>query len=423
MTYQEAIVFLYSLRLFGAKFGLENTLRLAELAGNPQSRLRFIHVAGTNGKGSTCAMLESIYRAAGLRTGLFTSPHLVSFCERLQVNRVPVPEAEVARLVSELKPLFERFAVEAHPTFFEVITVMALKYFHEQKCEIVIWEVGLGGRLDATNIVSPLVSVITNVQYDHQEWLGESLDKIASEKAGIIKRSVPVVSACDAPEALRVIEKIAAAQNAPLTIVSASTPSLEGIELPLLGRHQRLNAAVAIATANLLQNIVPVSEEALRNGLQTVRWPGRLQIITTGSGQKIVLDGAHNVDGAKVLRQAIEELFPTGPDVLIMGMLRDKDCEKVCGVLAPIAGKICVCPVESERTADSELLAQLCSSANPAASVLKCESLADALQQAAEAPFVLITGSLYFVGQALEVLKLMEIPSGPERALNDWRAL
>src|SRR4051812_48986369 len=172
MTYQEAIDFLYSLRLFGAKFGLENTLRLAELAGNPQANLRVIHVAGTNGKGSTCAMLESIYRAAHLRTGLFTSPHLVSFCERLQVNRVPIPESEVARLVSDLKPLLERFPAEGHPTFFEVITVMALKYFVAQKCDIVLWEVGLGGRLDATNIVTPLVSVITNVQYDHQEWLG-----------------------------------------------------------------------------------------------------------------------------------------------------------------------------------------------------------------------------------------------------------
>ena len=174
MTYPEAIQFLYDLRLFGAKFGLENTLKLAALAGNPQNQLRFIHVAGTNGKGSTCAMLESIYRAAGLRVGLFTSPHLVSFRERIQVNRQLVSENDVVRLVEELQPLLKQFPDGHHPTFFEVVTVMALKFFAEQKCDLVIWETGLGGRLDATNIVTPLASVITNIAFDHQQWLGDT---------------------------------------------------------------------------------------------------------------------------------------------------------------------------------------------------------------------------------------------------------
>src|SRR2546423_3729898 len=206
MTYPEAIQFLYDLRLFGLKLGLENTFRLAELAGNPQQRLRFIHVAGTNGKGSTCAMLESIYRAAGLKTGLFTSPHLISFCERIQVNREPVSEADVVRLLSELQRLLQSFPPEAHPTFFEVITIMALNYFAERKCDLVIWETGLGGRLDATNIVTPLASVITNIQYDHEKWLGSTLGSIAAEKAGIIKPGVPVITAADEPEALEIIE-------------------------------------------------------------------------------------------------------------------------------------------------------------------------------------------------------------------------
>src|SRR5947209_10453696 len=187
MTYPEAIQFLYGLRLFGLKFGLENTFKLAALAGNPQEKLRFIHVAGTNGKGSTCAMLESIYRAAGLKSGLFTSPHLVSFCERIEINRQVIPENEVARLVSELQPLLKNFPAGAHPTFFEVVTIMALKYFREQNCDLIVWETGLGGRLDATNIVTPLATVITNVQFDHQLWLGDSMAKIAFEKAGIIK--------------------------------------------------------------------------------------------------------------------------------------------------------------------------------------------------------------------------------------------
>ncbi len=212
MTYPEAIQFLYGLRLFGAKFGLENTFKLVALAGNPQEKLRFIHVAGTNGKGSTCAMLESIYRAAGLRVGLFTSPHLVSFRERIQVNRELISEADVVRLVTEIQPTLEQFSSDHHPTFFEVVTVMALKFFADKKCDLVIWETGLGGRLDATNIVTPLASVITNIAFDHQQWLGDTLEKIAIEKAGIIKPGMPAVTAADAPEALRVIEGIGAGE-------------------------------------------------------------------------------------------------------------------------------------------------------------------------------------------------------------------
>ena len=187
MNYGAAIDFLYGLRLFGAKFGLENTFQLARLTGDPQKRLRFIHVAGTNGKGSTCAMLESVYRQAGWKVGLFTSPHLNSFRERIQIDRQMISEADVVRLVSELQPIFTQFAEDHHPTFFEVVTIMALKYFAEQEVDLVIWETGLGGRLDATNIVTPLASVITNIAFDHQQWLGDTIAKIASEKAGIIK--------------------------------------------------------------------------------------------------------------------------------------------------------------------------------------------------------------------------------------------
>src|SRR5256885_8785140 len=209
MTYSDAIQFLYDLRLFGLKLGLENTFKLAALAGDPQRGLRFIHVAGTNGKGSTCAMLESIYRAAGLRVGLFTSPHLVAFAERIQVNRKLISERAVVRLVLEMQRLLKEFPKEEHPTFFEVVTVMALRHFAAQKCDLVIWETGLGGRLDATNIVTPLASVITNIEHDHQEWLGETLASIAAEKAGIIKPGIPVITATDAPEALEAIEQTA----------------------------------------------------------------------------------------------------------------------------------------------------------------------------------------------------------------------
>src|ERR1700753_1123004 len=216
MTYAEAIQFLYGLNLFVANFGLENTLKVAASVGNPQAQLRFIHVAGTNGKGSTCAILESIYRASGLRVGLFTSPHLVSFRERIQVNRQLISEADVARLVEEL--CHESSGHES--TLFEFATVMALKYFTEQKCDLVIWETGLGGRLDATNIVTPLASVITNIQFDHQVWLGDTLARMPAEKAGIINPGVPVVTAVDDREAFRVLFEAARVASAPFLLIT-----------------------------------------------------------------------------------------------------------------------------------------------------------------------------------------------------------
>jgi dihydrofolate synthase/folylpolyglutamate synthase len=430
MTYAEAIQFLYGLRLFGAKFGLENTFKLAALAGNPQDRLRFIHVAGTNGKGSTCAMLESIYRAAGLRTGLFTSPHLVSFRERIQVNRQLISEDDVVRLVEELQPWLKQFSTDHHPTFFEVVTVMALNFFAEQKCDLVIWETGLGGRLDATNIVQPLASVITNIQFDHQQWLGDTLERIAAEKAGIIKPGVPVITTADEPEALAVIEKTAQEKNAPLVKVgqaSRLSPSEKAKKsetgkmpvLPLPGEHQKLNAALAIATVETLQSEIPVSAAAVCTGLETVNWPGRLQSITRDSGQNILLDGAHNVAGAKALRSALDKNFTAARQTLILGVLQDKDWRHICETLAPMAARIFTVPVASERAADARELAAACRAANPAAEITACDSLRRALDLAASDRFVVVTGSLYLVGEALELLGLSPA-TGDERALNEW---
>jgi dihydrofolate synthase / folylpolyglutamate synthase len=456
MTYADAIKFLYDLRWFGAILGLENTSKLAALVGNPQDKLRFIHVAGTNGKGSTCAMLESIYRASGLRVGLFISPHMVSFRERIQVNRQFISEADVVRLVSELRdkrrtgvaPVSNFSSAErkpedgdrrdACPTFFEFVTVMALLYFAEQKCDLVIWETGLGGRLDATNIVTPLASVITNVQFDHQQWLGDTLGKIAAEKAGIIKPGVPVVTAADEPEVLRVIEQTARENRAPLRIVTADDgvrgsgpalagrlpnrlkPKLQTVALPLLGEHQRLNATLALATVEALQNMIPVSDVAIRTGLETVQWPGRLQLVTRAGGQKIVLDGAHNVAGVQALRAALTKYFSGQKKSLILGVLQDKDWRHICEMLAPLAARIVTVPVSSERTADAHELAAACRAANPSAAVSTCDSPGDALRTTESDPFVVVTGSLYLVGEALELLGLCPEFSADERALNEW---
>jgi dihydrofolate synthase / folylpolyglutamate synthase len=503
MTYAEAIQFLYSLRWFGTKLGLTNTLKLAQLAGNPHHQLRFIHVAGTNGKGSTCAMLESIYRAAGLRVGLFTSPHLVAFGERIQVNRQLVSEPDIIRLVEQILPLLEKgwgpiesanlshhstipsFQHSNFPTFFEVVTVMALRYFAEQKCDLVIWETGLGGRLDATNIVTPLASVITNIQYDHQKWLGETLASIAAEKAGIIKPHIPVITATDQPEALNVIQEAARLQNSPITLIrschhspvknppqspglpinnpegiASSSPGLRGtsypgfeapglhnpervastlpgegehvsrpnsfsdilntLDLPLLGAHQRTNAALAIATVQTLSSRIPVSDQTIRIGLSRVHWPGRLQLITRPSGQKILLDGAHNIAGAQTLADSLSEYFPGAKPTLVLGILQDKDWEAICRILAPLASRILLAPVPSERTANPAELSAVCQRAHPAISIQPCVSLAAALSETTSDSFLLITGSLYLVGEALELLQLSPTKNHDERGLNEW---
>jgi dihydrofolate synthase/folylpolyglutamate synthase len=471
VTYSEAIQFLFDLRLFGAEFGLGNTIQLAALAGQPQNRLHFIHVAGTNGKGSTCAMLESIYRHAGLRVGLFTSPHLVSFRERIQVNRRWVGEDDVVRLVTELRQhcrtgvapvsnlIFKNEKStdgdrrDDGPTFFEFVTVMALKFFAGQHCDLVIWETGLGGRLDATNIVTPLASVITNIQLDHQPWLGDTLGKIAAEKAGIIKPGVPVITATDELEALKVIEEVARTQKAPLIKINswegrrAAVPNQNQSgspirqpspveNLPLSGEHQKTNAALALATVEVLQNQIPVTEEKIRAGLANVNWPGRLQLVTSKSGQQILLDGAHNPAGAKALRTALKGTpstasagfkddlrragtVPGAPITIILGVLQDKDWRPICETLAPLAARICTVPVCSERSANPQELAEACRKINPAAEISVGRSLGDALEKSAGDGFVVITGSLYLVGEALERLGLS--PAGhDERGLNEW---
>lgn len=422
MTYSEAIQFLYSLRWFGTKLGLTNTFKLAALARNPHLDLRFVHVAGTNGKGSTCAMLESIYRASGLRVGLFTSPHLISFRERLQMNRECITEHEVVGLVAEFQELLKQFPREEHPTFFEVVTVMALRYFQVKRCELVVWETGLGGRLDATNIVTPLASVITNIQLDHQQWLGEDLASIAAEKSGIIKPGVPVITATTEPDALTVIERVAASQKAPLTVVTDArlAEDFGQFQTALPGPYQRRNAAVALATVRVLSQRLPVTGEAIEAGLAKVKWPGRFQSIRLAGGREVLLDGAHNLAAAQALAGALRESGRGKVPVLVLGVLRDKDWTGICKVLAVLARKIFLVPVSSERSALPEDLEPMCRGANPAAEITLCASIREALEASAEESFVVVTGSLYLVGEALARLQGSDEACLDERSLNEW---
>lgn len=423
MTYADAIKFLYDLRLFGAKFGLENTRQLAARAGNPQQHLRFIHVAGTNGKGSVCAMLESIYRATGRRTGLFTSPHLVSFAERIQVNRRPIAPGDVVRLLQELQPWIRAFPEEHHPTFFEAVTVMAFRYFAEQQCDLVLLETGLGGRLDATNIVTPLASVITNIGYEHQQWLGDTLEKIATEKAGIIKPGVPVVTSAQPAAGREVIAAIAQERGAALTVVDEADtrqPPLNALRLPLVGHHQLMNAAAVIATVRTLQEALPVTPEALQTGLTSVYWPGRLQHIRTPDGRVLILDAAHNPHGAEALRLALQEELPQSRPTLVFGVFQDKDWRSMCRSLIPLAGRVVLVPVHSNRSENPAELAPFCHELQPGLPIRVCGCLREALAESAADPHVVITGSVYLVGEALELLHLAPAPPDDEKALNDW---
>lgn len=426
MKYSDAIEYLYRLRWFGIKLGLENTIRLASCVGNPHKKLKFIHVAGTNGKGSTCAFLESIYRNAGLKVGLYTSPHLISFCERIQINRELIAEDDVIAYVQRLKEIMEsdswRGDQMQFPTFFEVVTVLALMYFCDRGCDLVIWETGLGGRLDATNIVLPLASVITNIQMDHCQWLGDSFARIAYEKAGIIKSNVPVITGTDVPEALEVIKSRAQQLNSPLIIVTREMiDSLlpKDLSLPLIGQHQRMNAALALATVHCLNSLINVKDSAVRDGLSNVAWPGRFQIISRG-GNTYIVDGAHNPAAAKTLAATVRDYFGNKELDLFFGILRDKDWQQVISILAPLARRIFLVPVHSDRTADPGVILPVANVANPQAIVQVCNSLSDALRMAGKNRNILIAGSLFLAGEALELLDSEDMLGNKnERWLNE----
>ncbi len=418
MTILEALQYLQSLSLFGYQPGLDSVRRLAAAVGNPQDRLQFIHVAGTNGKGSVCALLESVYRTSGRRVGLYTSPHLVRFGERIQVNRIPIDDASLARLATEL-----RAQVEAIPgfqtTFFEFTTVMALRYFAEQKVDLVIWETGLGGRLDATNIVSPLASVITNVGMDHMNVLGKTLAAIAAEKAGIIKPGTPVLSGATEPDAEAIIRYRARELDAPYLLIGPSEVASFQLPIGLAGPHQRHNAALAAATVRVLRAFLPVSDEPLREGLATASWPGRLQVVQRGS-QKWILDGAHNIDGARALRAALPELVGSARPTLIVGMLADKEWTTMLREWVPLSARVITAPVSSPRTVSAEDLRAAAVATGAGRPVKAAATVGEALRLAASDSCVVVAGSLYFIGEVMERLGLSPSPLADERALNEW---
>jgi dihydrofolate synthase / folylpolyglutamate synthase len=414
VNYREALAWLYATQRFGIKLGLENIERLlVALPGSGDFQIsaggseaaalgKVIHVAGTNGKGSVCAMIEAIARAAGYRTGLFTSPHLISFRERVRVNGEKMSEGEVAGGLTEIRELIGSW--DPHPTFFEIATALALQHFQKTRCEILVLETGMGGRLDATNAVQSSVSVITPIDFDHEKWLGHSIGQIAREKAGIIKPRIPVVSAPQRGEAEVIIRQRAKQCDAPLQFVNDPWTNTR---IALRGEHQKMNAALAIAA--LKATDIKVSDDATARGLSSVEWPARFQIWN----EHIIIDGAHNPASARILAQTWGEEFGDEHATILLAILRDKNAAEIVQAFAPIATKFVLPQIRSERALPPNELAEVLSATTPSLPYSITPSVAEAISAAQESSErVLITGSLHFAGEALAFLR--GVPSALE---------
>jgi dihydrofolate synthase/folylpolyglutamate synthase len=393
VKYREALAWLYRLQRFGIKLGLENIQRLIGALHVDFAQSRVVHVAGTNGKGSVCAMIEAIARESGQRTGLFTSPHLVTFRERIRIDGEMISEEAVAKGLTKIRDLIKDW--DPHPTFFEITTALALQHFAAAKIDIVILETGLGGRLDATNAVPSDVAVITPIDLDHEKWLGHSLRQIAGEKAGIIKPNTPVVCALQSDEAAEVIRSRAAECEAPLQIVAEP---YDKTPVAVRGAHQKQNAALAIAAIRACK--IDIDDAAIARGLLAVEWPARFQ----RWDERTIIDGAHNPAAANVLAHTWRENFDEKRATLILAVLSDKDLRKICEAFVPIAGVVLLPPIRGERATDPEMLAKVIVDLGRKPEV--CANIAEALAKARALPSpILITGSLHFAGEALAHLQ------------------
>ncbi len=402
MNYPDALAWLYATQITGIKLGLDTVRRLLDATGF-HTDAKIFHVAGTNGKGSVCAMLDAVCRTQGLRTGLFTSPHLVSFRERVRLDGRPIPEVAVAEGLTRLRDLSADWSPP--PTFFEYTTVLALDWLRHQHVDVIVLETGLGGRLDATNALTPAVSVLTSIEFDHMAWLGDTLEAIAGEKAGIIKSRVPVVSAPQEPEAAAVIARVAVEQGAPLRVVTDMLPADWLLALP--GTHQRANANLALAALDAAK--IPTTEKARRAGLAQVEWPGRFQRLENG---RIILDGAHNPAAARRLAHTWhEEYGDHHQGTLILGMMHDKDISAVCRALAPLAARVIAVPVRNPRAVSPGEIQDALALIAPDLPRSIAPSIAAALDSAGGFPEpILVSGSFFLVGEALALLTGQEAP-------------
>ncbi|MBK9710376.1 MAG: bifunctional folylpolyglutamate synthase/dihydrofolate synthase [Kouleothrix sp.] len=447
MNYQQALDYLYSfpdsearLPRTPAEFNLPQTAALLRAFGDPQRALRTVVVAGTKGKGSTSAMLEAIARAAGLRTGLWTSPHLHSYRERIQVGRRPIGQAELIRAVEAIPARLAAFDRQQYgePTIFQLGFAIALRHFADQAVDLAILEVGLGGRYDSANVVTPLLSVISSISYDHMQVLGDTLSQIAYEKAGIMKPGVPAITVPQHPEAMAVVERVAGEVGAPLWVATEAGVRSQGsgvrgqgsgrrdLDYPapdprslipsLRGVFQRENARLAVGAALLLRDAgLPISDAAIAAGLADVRWPGRMEVVA--GEPPLVLDGAHNGDSARKLVESLHQAFPGRPIVFMLGVSQGHSAEHILAELAPAARALVLTRARHPRAlADLDALAGLAAPllqrAGERAPLAIEPDVAAALGRARAlarpGDLVCVTGSLFVVAQAREALGLAE---------------
>jgi len=425
MDYDEAIEYIHGTLKFGSKLGLHNIGVLLKLMGDPQKKMKFVHVAGTNGKGSTTAFISSILMEAGYRTGIYTSPYLQRFTERIRIGNEEIGRDELAEITAFVKANIEKMLAmgENHPTEFELVTAIAFEYYCRKGCDVAVLEVGLGGRFDSTNIIGvPEVAVITTISYDHTDRLGKTLPEIAFEKAGIIKPGGDVVIYGQSSEVEQVFEKACSERCACLHRTDFSSLALhefgmegqtfsfggyENLRIGLLGGHQIRNAAVAVKAAEILKRKgYHITEDILRRGLLKSKWPGRLEILSRDP--LLIVDGAHNPEGAAVLRKALDEYFPGRPVTFIMGVLTDKDFMSMMEIMLPGCKKLIAVTTDSPRALPADELAKAasnyCNNVQTSDTIERAISMC--MESASAEDVICAFGSLYYIGAVREVFKL-----------------
>ncbi len=430
MHYDEALAWIHSIARFGMNQGLERIEKLLDLLGNPHHSCKYLHIGGTNGKGSTAAFAAAILEESGYRVGLYTSPYLVEFTNRMAINGQDIPRKCLVELVQKIKPLVEKVAADpvlGQPTEFEVVTALAFCYFARESPDIVVLEVGLGGRLDATNVIQPLVTAIATISLEHTQVLGNTVEEIAREKAGIIKNGAPVVTQAGGA-ALPVLENACREKKVPLYQLGRhfhahiDTCNIEGqtfhyrglfrdyseLHIPLLGDYQVNNAALAIAAGELLcRNGFSIPEGPLRAGLKKTSWPGRLEVVRRLP--LVVIDGAHNLEAFQGLRRGIKQTFQYDRLIMVLGILSDKAAENILSEILPLADRLILTKPNSPRSADPYALEKIVRGMMPE---LPCDISPEipaavdlALKQSGKGDLVLVAGSLYLVSDARHYLK------------------
>ncbi len=431
MNYTEAMNYIRNTAKFGSNLGLERTEKILELLGDPHKKLKCIHIAGTNGKGSTTAMLAEILKEAGYSVGMYISPYLEEFEERIQINGSNISKEDLSSIVTTVSEVVDK-VIELgydHPTEFEIITCAMLVYFYEKKVDYAVVEVGLGGRLDSTNVITPILSIITSISYDHMQILGDTLEKIAYEKAGIIKKGVSTVLYPQEQESLQVIARVSKERNSKLIEVPGQCVELKpiekhnrdnftqnlliktnkheyDIELSLLGKHQMLNCAVVVfAVEELVSQGLDISIDNMLNAFKKVKWPGRLEVMNLKP--LVVIDGAHNIDGIKKLTESVDMYFNYEKIVLVLGILADKQVKEMIDTIVPKASKVIAVTPHSERAELADELAEEIRKINANVEVIEDYSKAyhTALSCCTDKDLLLISGSLYMIGDMRRLIR------------------